>query len=266
MAIGLLLTAVGTAAPPAQAGSPPAQAGSPPVQAGSPPVQAGNRPARAGNRPARAGSPPAVGPTQELAALLSAHDARSALPPGRSHTTIVAASRPITGVQTVLPVIGRATTTTGAHWLHVMLPGRPNAATGWITQRGTSLRTTRWHLVVRTSTRQLRVYHSGHLIQAFPAIVGKPATPTPEGLFFVEESIQLPPASPGAPFALALSARSNVLQEFDGGPGQIAIHGLANLGGTLGTAVSHGCVRLAAQAMRWLVGRISPGVPVTIES
>ncbi len=72
------------------------------------------------------------------------------------------------------------------------------------------------------------------------------------------------PTDAGAPFALALSARSNVLQEFAGGPGQIALHGVTNIGGVLGTAVSHGCVRLAATAMRWLVVRIGPGVPVTI--
>ena len=74
------------------------------------------------------------------------------------------------------------------------------------------------------------------------------------------------PSAAGAPFALALSARSNVLQEFDGGPGQIAIHGLENLGGTLGTAVSHGCIRLGLQAITWLVQRIAPGTPVTITS
>ncbi len=74
----------------------------------------------------------------------------------------------------------------------------------------------------------------------------------------------MPRSAPGAPFALALSGRSNVLQEFAGGPGQIALHGLSNVGGTLGTAVSHGCVRLGNGAMRWLVARIGPGTPVTI--
>ena len=88
--------------------------------------------------------------------------------------------------------------------------------------------------------------------------------PTPPGQFFVEESIPLRSFDVGAPFALALSARSNVLQEFDGGPGQIALHGLTNIGGVLGTAASHGCVRLADDAMRWLVARVGPGVPVTI--
>jgi len=39
---------------------------------------------------------------------------------------------------------------------------------------------------------------------------------------------------------------------------------LDNVGGVLGSAVSHGCVRLADAAMRWLVVRIGPGVPVSI--
>jgi lipoprotein-anchoring transpeptidase ErfK/SrfK len=101
-------------------------------------------------------------------------------------------------------------------------------------------------------------------VRVFKAVVGKPSTPTPAGEFFVEESIALRSSDVGAPFALALSARSEVLQEFDGGPGQIALHGLSNVGGVLGTAASHGCVRLADDAMRWLVVRIGPGTPVTV--
>ncbi len=108
------------------------------------------------------------------------------------------------------------------------------------------------------------VYRRGHAIRVFKAIVGKPSTPTPHGQFFVEESIRLRATDVGAPFALALSSRSNVLQEFDRGPGQIALHGLDNVGGVLGSAVSHGCVRLADAAMRWLVVGIGPGVPVSI--
>ena len=125
-------------------------------------------------------------------------------------------------------------------------------------------RTTGWRLVVKISTRRVIVYRRGLAIRVFKAIVGKPSTPTPLGEFFVEESIQLRATDVGAPFALALSARSEVFQEFDGGPGQIGLHGLDNIGGVLGTAVSHGCVRLADGAMRWLVTRIGPGVPVTI--
>ena len=104
----------------------------------------------------------------------------------------------------------------------------------------------------------MTVYRRGRRVRVFSAIVGKPSTPTPLGNFFVEESIKLSSGAVGAPFALALSARSNVLQEFDGGPGQIALHGLMNVGGTLGTAASHGCVRLDNGAMSWLVAPRRP--------
>ena len=61
---------------------------------------------------------------------------------------------------------------------------------------------------------------------------------------------------PGGPIALALSARSNVFAEFEGGPGQIGIHGRDNLGGTLGQAESHGCVRLHPSNATTLFGLV----------
>ena len=205
---------------------------------------------------------PRVEPTQELAMLRTSHTVFSSPDARASWVSRVSAWRPITAAPTVLPV-RRHATAHGARWLRVMVPGRPNGGTGWIRHRGTVLTTTSWHVVVKTSERRLLVYRRGRLVRAFAAIVGKPSTPTPHGHFFVEESIRMP-GGVGGPFALALSARSNVLQEFEGGPGQIAIHGVENLGGTPGTAVSHGCVRLANGIVRWLAARIGPGVPVTI--
>ena len=201
-----------------------------------------------------------VEPTQQIVALLGSHEA-FARPSGKGAPLArVNARRPLTSERTVLPVLGSR-----LGWLHVRLPGRPNSHTGWIRDRATALRTTPWHIVVQRSRRRVTVYRLGRAVRVFKAIVGKPSTPTPLGQFFVEESVQLRAADVGAPFALALSARSSVLQEYAGGPGQIALHGLDNIGGVLGTAVSHGCVRLADRAMRWLVtGRIGPGVPVTI--
>jgi lipoprotein-anchoring transpeptidase ErfK/SrfK len=213
---------------------------------------------------AGARQPPVSTTTQELATLLTSHRVVSAVRPHPSRVTTVRASRPITGAPTVLPVIGHTTTTRGVPWLKVRVPGRPNGRKGWIAQRGTILTATSWHVVISTSKPRVQVYRHGRLVRTFRAIVGKPSTPTPHGQFFVEENVRMPPGSAGAPFALALSARSNVLQEFEGGPGQIAIHGVANLGGTPGTAVSHGCVRLADRGIRWLAARIVPGVPVAI--
>jgi len=205
-------------------------------------------------------------PTQALAALLTAHEALSRPTAGSAPLELVQAQRPLTGERTVLPVLGHKTDAAGRRWLHVMLPGRPNGSTGWIARSGTVSSTTPWHIVVDTGRRRVTVYLSGRPEHVFKAIVGKPSTPTPQGSFFVEEAVQLRASDVGAPFALALSARSDVLQEFDGGPGQIALHGLMNIGGVLGTAVSHGCVRLDNDAMHWLVVRIGPGVPVTITS
>jgi lipoprotein-anchoring transpeptidase ErfK/SrfK len=101
-------------------------------------------------------------------------------------------------------------------------------------------------------------------LRSFRAVVGKLSTPTPTGQFFVEEIVQMASGEAGGPFALALSARSDALQEFEGGPGQIAIHGRDNLGGTLGAAESHGCIRLGSAGIDWLAARIAPGTPATI--
>jgi lipoprotein-anchoring transpeptidase ErfK/SrfK len=210
-----------------------------------------------------AGTARAVQATQQLAALNNTHMAYANPDAGSKHLGFVNAERPITGVQTVLPVLRVDPTGT---WLLVRLPGRPNSHTGWIKSAGTVAKTTTWHLVVRTASRRVIVFNKGHIVRVFPAIVGKPSTPTPHGEFFVEESVAMPPTAPGAPVALALSARSHVFQEFEGGPGQIAMHGLSNVGGVLGTAVSHGCIRLADSTVRWLGNRINPGTPVTIKS
>lgn len=204
--------------------------------------------------------------TQGLAILLGPHTAMSEPDRGSTTLELVRARRPITEEQTVLPVLGHASDAAGVEWLHVLLPGRPNGHSGWIKRRATRSTITGWHIVVDTSSRRVTIYQQGRKIRTFKAIVGTPATPTPSGEFFVEEVIRLRAGDVGAPFALALSARSNVLQEFAGGPGQIALHGLRNVGGVLGSAVSHGCVRLANNAMRWLNVRIGPGIPVTIRS
>lgn len=203
---------------------------------------------------------PPVARTQALVTLRASQTARSAPHAGAAAVASIPAQRPITGTQTVLPVLAHAT----GGWLQVRLPGRPNGRTGWIRTQTTSSSVTPWHIVVKTGQRRVVVFRAGRVVKWFRAVVGKPSTPTPLGTFFVEEPVRLAAWDSGAPYALALSARSNVLQEFEGGPGQIALHGLLNVGGVPGTAVSHGCIRLETDAMNWLVSRIGAGVPVTI--
>ena len=185
---------------------------------------------------------------------------------GSARRVWVERKRPITEGRTVLPVIGHRTGRNGVRWLQVRLPGRPNNSTGWIRKARTTRSSTAWHLAVDLSERRVTVYRRGRIVLTFSSVIGSHATPTPRGRFFVEESVLLTGGQVGGPFALALSARSYVLQEFAGGPGQIALHGVWNVGGRMGTATSHGCVRLDTAAITWLGRRIGPGVPVTISS
>jgi lipoprotein-anchoring transpeptidase ErfK/SrfK len=202
---------------------------------------------------------PAVPATQQVVVLLKPQQAHAKPSAHSKALGMVPARTPITDQRTALPVLG-----TYDQWLLVRLPGRPNGHTGWINERATDTAVTAWHLVVDLSHRTVTVYHAGHVVRVVKAVVGKSSTPTPTGEYFVEETIALKTSEVGAPFALALSARSNVLQDFEGGPGQVALHGLLNVGGVPGTAVSHGCIRLDNATMKWLAGRISAGAPVTI--
>ena len=185
--------------------------------------------------------------------------------PGAAPTReLVSAQRPLTGQRTILPVTAEARGPSGAKWVRVLLPGRPNGHQGWIRQSDVGLGRTPWRVLIDTARRRLTVFKKGRAMHSFLAVVGKPSTPTPRGSFFVEEALILPSHSPGWPYAFALSARSTVYQEFDGGPGQIAMHGTYAIGGTPGTAVSHGCIRLDASTLSWMVARFGPGTPVTI--
>jgi len=216
-------------------------------------------------RPAVAAPTPApVQATQELVVLLTDHHAHRSPDVRSPQVALVAARRPITGVPTTLPVLSRSIGPHRMRWLLVMLPGRPNGSTGWIAQQDTSPLVTPWRIGIDLKARHVIVYRNGASTRIFQAVIGKPSTPTPTGKFFVEESVRMPVGQPGGPYALALSARSNVLQEFEGGPGQVAIHGSIKLNAPLGTAASFGCIRLADASVEWLSHRIPPGTPVTI--
>lgn len=210
-------------------------------------------------------APRHINPTQELAVLQYEHRVYRAPRANAGVISAVPALRPITGGPTTLPVLAQDTDRHGQRWLRVRLPGRPNSSTGWIKRAGTKWDTTSWNIQVNRAERHIWIYYQGHLTRSFAAVVGKPSTPTPAGQFFVEETVIMPVSEPGGPFALATSARSNVLQEFDGGPGQIAIHGRDGLGGTPGQAESHGCMRITTPNIDWLASRIGPGTPVTIK-
>jgi lipoprotein-anchoring transpeptidase ErfK/SrfK len=199
--------------------------------------------------------------SQSLVVLLHDHVARARPSVHARRIEAVPALRPLTRVRTVLPVLSRAS---DRPWVRVRLPGRPNGHAAWIRTWQTRRAATAWRIALDLSARRVTVYRGSRVARRFRAVIGAPWTPTPRGRFFVEEALALSPFAAGGPFALATSARSRVLQEFEGGPGQIALHGMNGLAGEPGAAASHGCIRLRARAITWMARRIGAGVPLTI--
>ena len=165
-------------------------------------------------------------------------------------------------------VIGGAFDAKGKPWVRLELPTRPDLSTGWVDAHDVFLQSDPWYIQVNLSTRQVDVYENGRLMQSALAVVGKPSTPTPGGLYSIYEIVpQSPPDGFLGPFTVQLTAFSNVLKTFDAGPGRVALHGR---GGTslldpLGSADSHGCVRVDNNVIEWIAANVPLGTAVDID-
>lgn len=150
------------------------------------------------------------------------------------------------------------------------LPSRPNNAAAWIRANRVHLETTSWRIVVSRRVRSISLYRGGQRLRRFRVVVGAPGTPSPRGLFSIVGVWRESPSDFTGSYILPLTAHSNVLQEFGGGDGRVGIHGRggSSLLDPLGSARSHGCVRLANTAIDWIVHTVGtdelPGVPVRI--
>ncbi|WP_210490960.1 L,D-transpeptidase [Patulibacter sp. SYSU D01012] len=171
------------------------------------------------------------------------------------------------GQATRLTIDGARYDDRGRAWVRVLLPVRPNGTRGWLPAASVRAERSPWAVRVRLGARELRVLRDGRLVRRARVVVGAPATPTPRGTFAVYETThQRDPGGFIGPGALHLTAYSNVLDDYGGGPGVVAIHGRgpAALGDPLGSARSHGCVRVDNRTLRWLRARLGPGTVVRI--
>ncbi|MGH8926794.1 MAG: L,D-transpeptidase [Acidimicrobiia bacterium] len=149
-------------------------------------------------------------------------------------------------------------------WIRVSLPIRPNGSSGWIRAVDLTLRVVDHTIFVDLSDKWLRLVRGAETVIETEVAVGSSANPTPTGRFFVTDVIQLTdPKGPWGPFALGLSAFSDTITEFNGGDGIIGIHG-TNRPGSIGQAVSLGCVRVPNEIALQLAGVVALGTPVEI--
>lgn len=147
-------------------------------------------------------------------------------------------------------------------WLQVLLPLKPNGQTGWIHAGDVTLSQVLHKIEVDRATHTLRLFHADQLLLETPVAVGAPNTPTPTGTFYITDPV---PGGGGAygPLALGISGYSDVLEQFAGGPPQIAIHG-TNRPDLIGQDVSNGCVRVPNDMIVQIGDQVPLGTPVII--
>jgi lipoprotein-anchoring transpeptidase ErfK/SrfK len=149
-------------------------------------------------------------------------------------------------------------------WEQVYLPTRPNGSTGWIRDDQVMLASDPYRIDISLGRHTLTLYKGGRVVHREPAGVGRSVTATPTGMYYIVELLaQMNPSGAYGPYAFGLSAHSNVLYSFGGGPGQIGLHG-TNEPGRLGTDVSHGCIRISNAGVTRLAKILPLGTPVRI--
>ncbi len=143
---------------------------------------------------------------------------------------------------TWLPVVDRRD-----GWLKVLLPSRPNGSVGWLEADKVERAHTPYLIRVHLGSRELELFKDGRPVGSWSVAVGASGTPTPTGRTFLLGSIVDDNAS-YSPVILPLGTHSDTLDTYGGGPGTVALHGWPDAA-VFGNAVSHGCIRVPAEAL-----------------
>src|SRR5580700_5640735 len=150
-------------------------------------------------------------------------------------------------------------------WDRILLPTRPNRSTGWIYLGGGGLQTayTPYQVDINLAAYRLTIVDAGRSLGTWTVAEGAPGTRTPTGRTFVLASL-VPLQPTYSPLILPLGTHSDTLSTFGGGPGTVGLHGWPDPA-VFGHAVSHGCVRVPAAALRAL-SRVPLGSAVMLIS
>lgn len=148
------------------------------------------------------------------------------------------------------------------NWVKVRVPGRPNGRTGWVRRDALGpIRTVTTRITVDRKTLTLTLTKRGKTILKTRVGVGKAATPTPAGHFWVREKLGFDSAPVYGTHALGTAAYAKV-SDWPGG-GVVGIHG-TNQPQLIPGRPSHGCIRVKNADMARLY-RLTPiGTPITI--
>jgi L,D-transpeptidase catalytic domain len=160
-------------------------------------------------------------------------------------------------------VLASAELSSGAEWVRIEFPGRPNGRSGWV-PRGAlaAMHVVREYLRVDRGRLRATLFRDGKAIFSAPVGVGKASTQTPAGSFFVVEKLIALDAPVYGPYAIGTSAYAPTLAEWPGG-GIVGIHG-TNEPQLIPGRPSHGCIRMRNADITRLWHLISVGTPIQI--
>jgi lipoprotein-anchoring transpeptidase ErfK/SrfK len=133
-----------------------------------------------------------------------------------------------------------------------------------VRSRDVRLTATPYRLQVQLRRHRLLLRRGTRVVLRAPIGVGRAVSPTPVGRYYVTDLLR--PSDPHGfygPYALGLSAHSDVYTSFAGGDGQVGIHGTDDPAG-LGHDVSHGCIRVRNSVIARLAHLVPLGAPVDI--
>jgi hypothetical protein len=163
----------------------------------------------------------------------------------------------------VYMVLARWKNAVGNTWLKIRVPMRPNGRTGWVRESALrSLHTVHTQLVVNRHTLRATLFVRGHKRFSARIGVGKAATPTPAGRFWIREKFHVGGNTIYGPRAIGTSAYAPTLSDWPGG-GVVGLHG-TNQPNLIPGRPSHGCIRLRNADILRLYRLVPTGTPVRI--
>ncbi|MCP4434086.1 MAG: L,D-transpeptidase [Actinomycetia bacterium] len=152
-------------------------------------------------------------------------------------------------------------------WAEVLMPVRPNGTRGYIDTSQVDLSQHDYRVELDLSDRQLVAYQGNDVIMDTLVVIGKDATRTPTGRFYVTDKTDETPSSFYGSHMLPLNGYSEQLDRFgeDDGVPVIAMHGTSDPS-LIGQAESNGCVRMPNEVVELLYDQLPVGTQVEIRA
>ncbi|MBD2022575.1 L,D-transpeptidase [Leptolyngbya sp. FACHB-36] len=187
-----------------------------------------------------------------LAATIDGSQLESILPPALPSVPLYAPTVPATPLTLPLP----------------LLPTADPSAQPSATPAATTSKPLR--LEIRLSRRQVTLFRGNNVVKRYPIAIGRPGWETPKGTWEVKQMIKNPawihPLKKGV--LIPGGDPENPLGRhwigfWTDGKNWIGFHGTPNPK-SVGSAASHGCIRMYNKDIEDLFRQVSPGTPVTV--